>query len=110
MKNGMISRYAWKKGSMSTIRSFSQGRPLIGSTVIGLVMSRSFSRVLHARRLRPLMRIASEPQMPCAQERRNETDPSSSHLILCSASSTRSVRYICILKSSQYASSETSGL
>ena len=27
MKNGMISRYAWKKGSLSTMRSFSQGNP-----------------------------------------------------------------------------------
>ena len=110
MKNGMISRYAWKKGSMSTMRSFSQGRPLMGSTVIGLDRSRSFSRVLQARRLRPLMRIASEPQMPCAQERRKETEPSTSHLILCRASSTRSVRYMVSGNSSQYASEETSGL
>ena len=50
-------------------------------------------RVLHASRLRPLMRIASEPQMPWAHERRKLSEPSTSHLILCSASSTRSVGY-----------------
>src|SRR5699024_6468677 len=64
IKNGMISRYDWKNGSMSTIMSFSTGRPLIGSAVIGLDRSRSLSRTLQARRLTPLIRIASEPQIP----------------------------------------------
>src|SRR4029453_3780528 len=36
IRNGMTSRKDWKKGSMSTIRSFSTGRPLIGSTGGGL--------------------------------------------------------------------------
>ena len=72
----MTSRKDWKNGSMSTIRSFSTGRPLMGSTVMGLDVSRSFSRVLQARRLRPLMRMASEPQTPWAQERRKDTLPS----------------------------------
>src|SRR5919205_2658821 len=109
MRNGMTSRKDWKKGSMSTIRSFSTGRPLMGSTVMGLDVSRSFSSVLQARRLRPLMRMASEPQTPWAQERRNDRLPSTSHLTLCSASSTRSVPYMVSLKSSQRASSVTSG-
>ena len=65
--------------------------------------------VLQASRLRPLMRIASEPQMPCAHERRNVSEPSCSHLILCRASSTRSVAYISTSKSCQRGSVSTSG-
>ena len=76
---------------MSTIRSFSTGRPLIGSTVIGLPGLTSLISVLQASRFLPLIRIASEPQTPCAQDRRKDSDPSCSHLIWCSASSTRSV-------------------
>src|SRR5699024_6601733 len=86
MRNGMISRYDWKNGSMSTMRSFSRGRPLIASTVMVLDVSRSFSSVLHARRLRPLMRMASEPHTPWAHERRKLSEPSMSHLILWRAS------------------------
>ena len=63
----------------------------MGSTVIADDGLRSFTSVLHASRLRPLMRIASEPQIPCAHERRNVRDPSSSHFTLCSASRSRSV-------------------
>src|SRR5680860_1645838 len=73
-RNGCTSLKESKNGSMSTMRSFSRGSPLIASTYTGLVMSRSFIRVLHARRLRPLMRMASEPQMPCAHERRKVRD------------------------------------
>ncbi len=62
----------------------------MGSTVISLSGFRSLISVLQASRLRPLIRIASEPQTPCAQDRRNVSVPSCSHLILCSASSTRS--------------------
>ena len=60
MKNGMISRYAWKKGL-----HVNDGVLFAGQTLDGLngnrlgQGSRSFSRVLQARRLRPLMRIAS---------------------------------------------------
>ena len=61
---------------MSTTRSFSTGRPLIGSTVIGLAGLRSLSSVLQASRLRPLIRMASEPQTPWAQERRKVSEPS----------------------------------
>ena len=76
---------------MSTTRSFSTGRPLIGSTVIGSDGLTSLSSVLQASRFLPLIRIASEPQTPCAQERRKVSEPSRSHFTLCSASSTRSV-------------------
>jgi hypothetical protein len=48
-------------------------------------------RTLQASRLTPLMRIASEPQMPWAQERRKVSVPSWYHFTLFSASSTRSV-------------------
>src|SRR5690606_40369505 len=71
------------------------------STVIGLDVSRSLSSVLQARRLRPLMRIASEPQTPWAQDRRKDSEPSISHLILWRASSTRSVPYIVTLRSEE---------
>ncbi len=90
---------------MSTTRSLITGRPLIGSTVIGLSGLRSLSRALHASRLRPLIRMASEPHTPWAQDRRNVSEPSDSHLILCSASSRRSVPWAVTVCSSQYASS-----
>ena len=64
---------------------------MIGSTVIGLSGLTSLISVLQASRFLPLIRIASEPQTPWAQERRNDSEPSCSHLIWCSASSTRSV-------------------
>src|SRR5687768_10272168 len=72
-------------------------------------MSRSLISVLHARRLRPLMRMASDPQMPCAHDRRKVSEPSCSHLILWSASSTRSVGYISTSKSCHRGSASTSG-
>ena len=65
--------------------------------------------VLQARRLRPLMRIASEPQTPWAQLRRKVSEPSCSHLILCRASRMRSVGYSSTSKSCQRGSSSTSG-
>ena len=76
---------------MSTTRSLSTGRPLIGSTVIGLDGLTSLISVLQASRFLPLIRIASEPHTPWAQERRKVSEPSRSHLTLWSASSTRSV-------------------
>ena len=41
--------------------------------------SRSRISTLHASRLTPLMRIASEPHTPCAQDRRNVSVPSRYH-------------------------------
>ena len=81
--NGLTARNASKNGSMSTIRSFSSGRPLIGSTVISvfLAVTTSLTNTLQPRRFRPLIRIASEPQMPCAQERRKVRLPSMYHLM-----------------------------
>ncbi len=102
----MTSRKEAKNGSMSTTRSLTTGRPLIGSIVIGLCGSTSLSRVLQASRLRPLIRIASEPQTPCAHERRKVREPSSSHLTLCIASSTRSVPWTETVNSSQSGSGE----
>ncbi len=63
----------------------------MGSTVIGCDGLTSLMSVLQARRFLPLMRIASEPHTPWAQERRKVSDPSRSHFTLWSASSTRSV-------------------
>ena len=59
---------------MSTIRSLRTGSPRIGSTVT--FGATSVTSTLHARALRPLISMASEPQMPCAQERRNVSVPS----------------------------------
>ena len=75
-RNGMTSRYAWKNGSMSTTRSLRTVRPLMASTVIGFSGLMSLISVLQASRFLPLIRIASEPQMPCAQERRKVSVPS----------------------------------
>ena len=80
IRNGLTARNASKNGSMSTTRSFSTGRPRIGSMVMvsGLPFlgSRSRIRTLQANRLTPLIRIASEPHTPCAQDRRNVSVPS----------------------------------
>jgi hypothetical protein len=54
-----------------------QRQPLSGSTVT--VVPRSFISTLQASRLTPLIRIASEPQMPCAQDRRKVSEPSTFH-------------------------------
>ena len=66
---------------MSTTRSFSTASPRIGSTVMvngfaGFLGSRSRMSTLHANRLTPLTRIASEPHTPCAQDRRIVSVPS----------------------------------
>ncbi len=106
----MTSRYAWKKGSMSTTRSFITVRPLMASTVIGFSGLMSLISVLQASLFLPLIRIASEPQMPCAHERRKVSVPSRSHLILWRPSSTRSFGSISIWKSCHSDWSETSGL
>ena len=70
---------------MSTTRSFSTGSPRIGSIVMvnclfGFFGSMSRINTLHARRFTPLMRMASEPHTPCAQDRRNVSVPSRYHL------------------------------
>ena len=52
--------------------------------------ARSSISTLQASRLTPLMRMASEPQTPCAHERRNASEPSRFHFTSCSASSSRS--------------------
>ena len=49
-------------------------KPISGSIVIFL--PNSFIRILQASRLRPLMRIASDPHTPCAHERRYVRVPS----------------------------------
>ena len=66
---------------MLTTRSFSTGRPRIGSTVMVSDLpffsgSRSRISTLQASRLTPLMRMASEPHTPWAQERRKVSVPS----------------------------------
>ena len=66
---------------MSTTRSFSTGRPRIGSIVMVSDFDESFGSMsrmstLQASRLTPLMRIASDPHTPCAQDRRNVSVPS----------------------------------
>ena len=63
----------------------------MASTVMGFLVLRSFTSVLHASRLRPLMRMASEPQMPWAHERRKVSVPSISSLIFCMTVRIRSV-------------------
>ena len=70
------------------------GRPLMASTVTGLSRLRSLSKTSQARRIQPLIRMASEPHTPWAQERRKDSEPSISHVILCSASRTPSVPYM----------------
>ena len=85
----MALRYLPKKPSMSTTRSFTTGRPVSGATLIFLP---SWStRILQARRLRPLISIASEPQMPWPHERRNVSVSSISALTRWRRLSTRSI-------------------
>ena len=74
---------------MSTSRSLLTGSPRSGSTVIWSPTSRTST--LQASRLVPLMSMASEPQMPWAQERRKVSDPSRFHFTQWSRSSTRSI-------------------
>ncbi len=68
MRYGRTERYLEKKPSMSTTRSLRTRNPRIGSNEIGCFTD--FTRILQASRFRPLISMASEPQMPCAQERR----------------------------------------
>ena len=49
------------------------------SCLPGFLGSRSRISTLHASRLTPLMRIASEPHTPCAQDRRKVSVPSRYH-------------------------------
>ncbi len=93
---------------MSTIRSFSTRIPRIGSIVT--LGATSWTSTLHASAFVPSISIASEPQIPCAHERRSARVPSWCHLISCSASRSRSVGSISTSNSSHQDSSETSGL
>ena len=82
IRNGLTARYASKNGSMSTIRSLSSGRPLIGSTVTSFGLSIVLApALLQPNRFRPLIRIASDPQTPCAHDRRKVSVPSMYHLM-----------------------------
>ena len=107
-KNGSTLLYPSKNGSMSTIRSFNTDNPRMGSTVA--FGATSCTRTLQASAFRPLMSMASEPQMPWAHERRSASVPSCRHFTSWSASSSRSVGSICTVNSSHQGSSETSGL
>src|SRR5690349_15085102 len=93
---------------MSTTRSLMTEKPSNGSIVTRSPTSPMST--LQARRLRPLMRIASDPQMPCAQERRYVSVPSSCHFTWLSASSTRSSRSTSTLYSRNAGFSSSSGL
>jgi hypothetical protein len=85
----MTLRYFEKNLSMSTTRSLTTGRPDRGATVI---FRPSWStRILQASRLRPLMSMASDPQMPWAHERRNVSVPSWSALTETRRLRTRSI-------------------
>src|SRR5229473_6810514 len=89
IRYGLTDLYLSKNGSISTTRSLMTGKPSIGSIVTFSPTSRMST--LQARRLRPLMRMASEPHTPCAQERRYVKEPSIVHLTVLSASSRRSM-------------------
>ena len=104
----MTCLYESQNGSMSTSRSLTTAMPRIASTVI--VRPASLTRYSHASRFRPLMSIASEPQTPCAHERRKVSVPSWYHFTWCSRSSTRSVGSAWTAYSSQCGSSSASGL
>src|SRR3954452_403831 len=104
----MTLRYWPKNGSMSTTRSLITRKPSSGATEI-LLPSWS-TRILHARRLRPLISMASDPHTPCAHERRNVSVPSVSPLTLSSRSSTRSIGPDSTRYPSQCGFSSSSGL
>src|SRR5215472_8525738 len=108
IRYGLTDLYFSKNGSISTTRSLITGKPNIGSIVTLLPTSRI--NTLHARRLSPLMRIASEPQTPCAQERRYVSVPSIVHLMVFNASSKRSIGSASTRNSSQYGLLSFSGL
>src|SRR5207237_4539922 len=78
IRYGAMERYFSKNGSRSTTRSLMTVKPSIGSIVT--CPGRSLTSSLHASRLRPLMRIASDPHTPCAQLRRYVSVPSWRHL------------------------------
>src|SRR5215471_5394514 len=100
IKYGLTDLYFSKKGSISTTRSLMTGKPNIGSIVTFSPTSRMST--LQARRFRPLMRIASEPQTPCAQERRYVRVPSIVHFTVFRASNRRSIGSASTRNSSQY--------
>ena len=89
MRYGLTERYLPKKPLISTIRSLTTGKPGSGATEIFLPSWSTLMR--QASRLRLLISIASEPQMPWPQERRKLSDPSWSALTLMSRSRTRSI-------------------
>src|ERR687892_72984 len=97
-----------KNVSMSTMRSFRTRSPRIGSTVT--LGATSLTSTLHARSFLPLITMASEPQIPCAQDRRSASVPSCRHFTSCSASSTWSHGSMSTVNSSHHGSSRTSGL
>ena len=88
-RNGRTERYLPKNSSMSTTRSFTTGRPGSGATL--MLFPSCSTRTLQARRLRPLIKSASEPQTPWAHERRKVMLPSSNSFARVSTSSTRSI-------------------
>src|SRR6218665_1498492 len=75
---------------MSTIRSRITGSPGSGLSVIAPV--RVFMLVRQARPFLPLMFIASEPQTPSRQERRNDSERSCCLSLSSASSSMRSWR------------------
>jgi hypothetical protein len=89
MRYGFTERYLPKKPLISTTTSLTTGRPGSGATEIFLP---SWStRMRQASRFRLFINIASEPQMPCPQERRKLSEPSCSAFTLISRSRTRSI-------------------
>src|SRR5450759_752908 len=103
----MTLRYFEKKVSMSTTRSFTTGRPVSGAIVI--FFPSWSTRILQASRLRPLMSMASEPQMPWAHERRKVSVPSCSALTVVRRLRTRSIGSASTRYDSQCGAASRSG-
>ncbi len=87
-KYGITDRYCAKNGSKSTTRSLTTRNATSGATVIWPPRLRT--SVWQARRLRPLMSMASLPRMPWPQELRKTRVPSYRSRTLRRRSSTRS--------------------
>src|SRR5205807_4136134 len=68
--NGLIFFLARKFHETSVTRSLTCGNAFIGSRVTGLSSGRSFSRVMHMRRGRPLTSAEQEPHLPALQFQR----------------------------------------
>ncbi len=80
--------YCLKNSVMSTMRSRTTGRPGRGFNTMSPLSV--FMLVRQARPFLPLMFIASEPQTPSRQERRNEMDGSTALSFISASSSMRS--------------------